>query len=280
MTAVATVDDSKLIQVLQNSLYPGAQKSSVEMVLSYCHAAKLDPIQKPVHIVPVWDGKAKQMRDVIMPGIGMYRTQAARSGCVGISEPEFGPEFEQKVGAVTIKFPQWCRVTVKRELASGAVAEFSAREFWLENYAMKGGQEKSESPNAMWQKRPYGQLAKCAEAQALRKGFPELGAAPTADEMLGRSLAEVDPFTVDAEPARATVEMPKAKSDAVDAMPRKQAEEKASEGQKMFLRNKAKAKGCTLEEAAAAAGIAALDELSTTGFDVIKEYIAGLPDAA
>lgn len=38
----------------------------------------------------------------------------------------------------------------------------------------------------MWLKRAYAQLAKCAEAQALRKAFPEVGSAPTADEMEGK----------------------------------------------------------------------------------------------
>jgi hypothetical protein len=77
---------------------------------------------------------------------------------------------------------------VKRLLPNGQVAEFSATERWKENYAVKGGPEKSIAPNAMWQKRPYAQLAKCAEAQALRKAFPEFGSAATADEMEGKEI--------------------------------------------------------------------------------------------
>jgi hypothetical protein len=40
----------------------------------------------------------------------------------------------------------------------------------------------------MWLKRSRGQLAKCAEAQALRKAFPEVGAQPTAEEMEGKII--------------------------------------------------------------------------------------------
>ena len=77
---------------LKSSLYPGATDQSVDMVLSYCRAAGLDPMQKPVHIVPMWDSKAREMRDVVMPGIGLYRTNAARTGqFAGMSEPVFGP---------------------------------------------------------------------------------------------------------------------------------------------------------------------------------------------
>jgi phage recombination protein Bet len=180
--------ETELLQVLQSSLYPGAAPASIKLVIGYCKAAGLDPMQKPVHIVPMWDGKAGQMRDVVMPGVGLYRTQAARTGCAGISEPEFGPVRTEKIGGQEITFPEWCRVTVKRRQASGAVDEFTAREFWMENYAVKGGKEKSIAPNAMWTKRPYGQIAKCAEAQALRKAFPEIGSQPTAEEMEGKGL--------------------------------------------------------------------------------------------
>lgn len=186
---VSKQSDVDLVSVLQNSLYPGADIGSVQMVLNYCAAAGLDPMQKPVHIVPIWDSKAKRMRDVIMPGIGLYRTQAARSGnYAGVSEAEYGPDITEKIGGVDVTYPAWCKVSVKRLLPNGQIAEFSATERWKENYAVKGGADKSIAPNAMWQKRPYAQLAKCAEAQALRKAFPEFGSAATADEMEGKEI--------------------------------------------------------------------------------------------
>lgn len=192
--AIVAQTEEDIIRVLQNSLYPGANIGSVQMVLGYCQAAGLDPMQKPVHIVPMWDSKSGSMRDVVMPGVNLYRTQASRTGrFAGMSDPEFGPMVETTLGGLQIRYPEWCRVVVKRLLDNGTVAEFSAIEYWDENYAMKGGKEKSVAPNAMWAKRPRGQIAKCAEAQALRKAFPECGAQPTAEEMEGKSmLQEVD----------------------------------------------------------------------------------------
>lgn len=182
------MEEHELIQVLQTSLYPGAAVSSIKMVVSYCRAGQLDPLQKPVHIVPMWDKNSKSMRDVIMPGVGLYRTQAARTGeYAGVSEPEFGPDITEKVGGIEMTYPKWCKVIVKRLLQNGVMAEFPALEYWRENYATAG--KDSEAPNAMWKKRPYGQIAKCAEAQALRKAFPEIGSQPTAEEMEGKEFS-------------------------------------------------------------------------------------------
>ena len=194
---LAAMDEAQTIAVLQNSLYPGAAVDSIRMVLGYCQAAGLDPFQKPVHIVPMYDSKAGRMRDVIMPGVNLYRTQAARSGqFAGMSEPEFGPDVTQTIGGMEITYPEWCRVTVKRSLANGIVAEFVAREYWLENYAVKGGREKSIAPNAMWQRRPRGQISKCASAQALRIAFPEIASQPTAEEMEGKTLHVDEPADI------------------------------------------------------------------------------------
>lgn len=184
-----TVQQVNVQNVLKTSLYPGASDSSISMVLDYCRAAGLDPLQKPVHIVPMWDKTTGQMRDVIMPGIGLYRTQASRSDeYAGITEPEFGPDVTENIGGHDITYPLWCKITVKRKGKDGAVYDFTAKEFWKENYALKGGKDRSIAPNAMWARRPYGQIAKCSEAQALRKAFPELGSQPTAEEMEGKTI--------------------------------------------------------------------------------------------
>ncbi|WP_366302010.1 phage recombination protein Bet [Pseudomonas atacamensis] len=183
------MSEAALVEVLSNSLYPGAEKNSVVMVLAYCQAAHLDPMLKPVHIVPIWNTKAKKMQDTVMPGIGLYRIQAARTGqYAGISDPEYGPPITAKLGGVDVTYPEWCRVTVKRQMSNGLVAEFTASERWLENYATAS--KDTVAPNSMWKRRAFAQLAKCAEAQALRKAFPEVGSAPTADEMEGKTFDE------------------------------------------------------------------------------------------
>jgi len=197
--AVAAIEEGRAIEVLQSSMYPGASIESVRMVLDYCKARSLDPFQKPVHIVPMWDNKSKQMHDVIMPGLNLYRTQAAESGCLaGIGEPQFGPMTEFNLGGVTVKAPESCRVTVKRVLPSGAIAEFTSIEYFEEAVSTS----KEGKPTPMWQKRPRGMLAKTAESQALRKGFPDVaGASETAEEMEGKSYFQTETASASAAPA-------------------------------------------------------------------------------
>lgn len=183
--------DKDTYLTLKSSIFPGAKDESIAMAISYCRAAKLDIMQKPVHLVPMSvkgpDG-SYEFRDVVMPGITLYRIQASRSGlCAGIDEPEFGPTITSKLGGKEVAHPEWCKVTVKK-LVNGIVCLFSAKEIWIENFAST----KTGSPNTMWCKRPFGQLAKCAESQAWRKAFPELfGGIYTAEEMEGKHEATI-----------------------------------------------------------------------------------------
>jgi phage recombination protein Bet len=226
--------EEELLAVMQNSVYPGAKLESIKLVLGYCRSQHLDPMTKPVHIVPmdVKTDKKKpngdpiyEKRDVIMPGIELYRTKAARTGeYAGCSEPEWGPMITMKFVAEvwtdseegggrskkntegSIQHPEWCRVTARR-IVDGRIVEFTAIEYWIENYATAS--KYSSAPGPMWKKRPRGQLAKCTEAQALRKGFPEVGALPTAEEMEGKTL-DLRGDVIDATPA--AIEGPQSKS--------------------------------------------------------------------
>jgi phage recombination protein Bet len=188
---------SEIWTAMKSSLYPGVKDESVLMAWSYCKAANLDPLQKPVHLVPMWivdkNSGTGAMRDVVMPGIGLYRIQASRSGMyAGMTEPEFGPNITERLGTMEVTYPEWCKITVKK-IVNGQIVEFTAKEYWIENYANSGKdkvtRQPNETPNEMWRKRKFGQLAKCTEAQALRKAFPDhVSQAPTAEEMEGKTI--------------------------------------------------------------------------------------------
>lgn len=181
---------------LKNSIFPGAADESIIMVLDYCKSRGLDPLMKPVHIVPmsIKDGNGYKMRDVVMPGINTYRVMASRSGdLAGTTSPIFGDDITRRLGSIDFTYPEWCEVTVSKIIGK-LVVDFTAREYYTENYAIK--KRGDDTPNAMWQKRPKGQLAKCAEAQALRKGWPEIGQQPTYEEMEGKHTEKlVNPGT-------------------------------------------------------------------------------------
>ena len=197
--------EENTFRVLQETLYPGSTDQEVAMILSYCKARRIDPILKPVHLVPMsvktdkvdQAGKAiYERKNVIMPGIGLYRIDASRSGLyAGVDEPIFGEDVTEefftkdkdgkKKTGIKVTYPKWCKVTVRKILSDGSIAMFTAQEFWKENYATKSKWD--ECPNDMWSKRAYGQLAKCAEAQALRKAFPDVvGNEYTKEEMEGK----------------------------------------------------------------------------------------------
>lgn len=325
MTALATADgapralalaDEELIPTLRASLYPGASDASIKLVTAWCRATGKDPMKKPVHLVPMSVKKVGggrddyEWRDVVMPGIVDYRTDAARTGQhVGNDEALFGPDVSTTLGGVEIVFPEWCEFIVYR-LVSGEPRRFSSgRVRWMESYAT--AKRDTLAPNAMWRKRPYGQLEKCAEAMALRRAFPEVGAQPTADEMAGRTVAgdefEVDGVTVQtaATPAGPTVARkpkpgaapaPADVSDAVPAAPKPPREDRGPEaaaaaraattappaaagaamcgpGEIAYLRNKAKSIDVDLAEVNPQGFVIEAGKLSKADFDTIKSEL-------
>lgn len=196
--------DAAIWGALTNSIFPGAREESIIMAVDYCASRGLDILLKPVHLVPMSVKDAQtgkySFRDVVMPGIGLYRIQADRSKTyAGADEPEFGPNVTVNLGGADVTYPEWCKYTVHKLVGNNIVA-FSAKEYWIENYATAG--KDSQAPNAMWKKRPFAQLAKCAEAQALRKAWPDIGQAPTAEEMEGKEFV---PNEKDVSPQRQAI---------------------------------------------------------------------------
>jgi phage recombination protein Bet len=180
--------------VLTETLYPGANPASVLLVWDYCQARKLDPLKRPVHIVPmrVKVGDQWQWRDQMLSGSGEYRITAHRTGeYLGHEEPAYGPE----ITVFGVKAPEWCKYTVYRwnQLAKLKVAYTVTTKF-AEVCGTKaaGPNDKTLVANGRWERAPFQMLTKCAEAAALREAFPEeIGSMPTVEEIVDHDVIDV-----------------------------------------------------------------------------------------
>jgi phage recombination protein Bet len=197
--------------VLADSIFPNAKTpEGVILAVRYCQARGLDVMKRPVHVVSMWSTALGRYVETVWPGIAEVQITAARTGLwAGLDSPRFGPELTKTFTgtvkrddkwtdiAVTVTFPEWAETTVYR-MVNGVRCPFSEMVFWEETYARQG---RAEVPNEMWQKRPKGQLLKCAKAASLRAAFPE-EAGYTAEEMEGKAIeghAPVDGAVIEGE---------------------------------------------------------------------------------
>jgi phage recombination protein Bet len=192
-------------RALTDAVFPSAKTvGAVVLALSYCKRQNLDIFQRPVHIVPIYmNGRTMES---VWPGIGLLRIIAQRQGdFAGYDDCEFGEDItetfkgtkdrwenNQKVGVEkfekTVTYPEWAQFTVYKFMNGQRIRMPGPKVYWRETYAMMG--KGNECPNEMWEKRPRGQIEKCAEAAALRRAFPDvLGNEYAAEEMEGRNIA-------------------------------------------------------------------------------------------
>jgi phage recombination protein Bet len=151
------------VNLIRNTVARGATEDELKLFLYTAARTGLDPITHQIHFV-------KRGRDMtIQTGIDGYRAIAERKGdLAGIEDAIYDTEDAEHPGKAT--------VTVWR-LVDGHRVSFTASARWNE-YAPQGAQ------SFMWNKMPYLMLAKCAEALALRKAFPnDLSGLYTDEEM-------------------------------------------------------------------------------------------------
>ena len=186
---------------LKYALYPGAADQTIFLLVDYCHAMQLDPMRRPVHVVPmevrIAGTDRTEWRDVPIPGIYLWRTIASRtSRYLGHSAPDYGPIIDVR----GVKAPEWCSMTFYRAapIAGLPRLEFPITTFFREVVATN----REGKPNARWSRSPTQMLTKCCEAAGLREAFPdEFGGAATAEELDGQRATDVSVLDVDSTPA-------------------------------------------------------------------------------
>ena len=147
------------IELLRQTLAKDCNDLELALYVATCRSRKLDPFARQIYAVK-YGGKI-----VFQTGIDGFRAIAGRDPrYAGSDEPEFGP----MVHSDGIDHPEYAVVTVHK-MVSGQRVPFVGKAYWDE-FARKYQNKLGD----MWASMPRNQLAKCAEGQALRKGFPEL----------------------------------------------------------------------------------------------------------
>jgi phage recombination protein Bet len=171
------------LELIQRTVAPGLTPEEFQL---FCHVARvrhLDPLQRQIHAVKrtTWDpeksGYVEKM--TIQTGIDGYRSIANRTNIYMPSDKL--PQVDDG-GKPDLRVTVWVK---KFSPNDGAWHEFGATAYYREFVqTRKNKQSGKVEPNSMWEKMPINQLTKCAEALALRRGWPEeLGGIYVDEEM-------------------------------------------------------------------------------------------------
>lgn len=183
-------------RIILNTFLGGATKEEAQVLLATVSRRRLDPFSKQVYFVKRWDAQKREEVWAIQTSIDGLRAIAERTGKYdGQDEPVYG---EDEAG-------KFCKVKVyRKDWSSGRGVVGIA---YLAEFIQK---KKDGTITQFWARMPRLMLAKCAEALALRKAFPE--------DTAGLYIAEEMPEAAPVEAVQAAPQ-PAALPPAVEVLP-------------------------------------------------------------
>jgi phage recombination protein Bet len=170
--------DAEQVDLVKRTICKGATDDELSMFLHQCRRTGLDPFSQQIHAVKRWDSDARREVLSIQVGIAGLRLVAERTDRYAPGrEPTFAYDGDRRLVAAT---------AYVKKLAGGSWHEVASTAHYAEYVQTK----KDGSVTKFWSRMPHVMLAKCAEAQALRRAFPmELSGLYTSDEMAVESPA-------------------------------------------------------------------------------------------
>ena len=175
------------LKIIKNTIAKNATNEELAFFVAVCERTGLNPLARQIHLVPIYDSTVRAVVRQPVVGIDGLRLIAERTGEYdGQDDPEwYDDETETWSEVWTHKRPPAAaRIRVYRKGVGRPVAGVA---MWNEYVQTK----KDGSITAMWSSgsgKPAHMLAKCAEALALRRCFPNEMSGLYTEEELGRKL--------------------------------------------------------------------------------------------
>lgn len=169
MNAVTTWTDKQL-SLIRNTVAKDTTPAEFDMFIHTCRAVRLDPLRKQVFAFVFSKDDPKKRQLTIVTSIGGYRSIAERTGAYRPDDK--APRFEMceknpdsnPLGILR------CEVTVYKH-SHGEWWPVVGEAWWDEYVPLYDG--KIDKFKQGWTKMPRIMIAKCAEANALRKAWPD-----------------------------------------------------------------------------------------------------------
>lgn len=149
------------VALLRNTVAPNLTDDEFKVFGYVCKWTGLDPFVRQIYALKYFDGSSGGYKMVVQTGIDGFRLLASRTREYAGSD---APIFQENPDDPD--HPLRATVTVYR-FVNGEKCAFTGEARWKEFAKVKDGKLIGR-----WVDAGHNQLAKCAEAQALRKGFP------------------------------------------------------------------------------------------------------------
>ncbi len=167
------------IQLIKSQICKGATDDELRLFLYTAKRAGVDPLLKQIYAVR----RGGQM--VIQMGIDGFRAVAAKQGDYYPGDESF--EYDDAGNLVCAK------VTIHKLLPNGQLHAFCKPAYWVEFAQYQYNKTTGAKELAQfWKQFPRVMLAKCAEASALRKGWPNVFGKIYAPEELNAAIEGKD----------------------------------------------------------------------------------------
>ena len=197
-TGALTRQDPRRLQLFVKTVGKELVGPEIDEALEWCQLYGANPFTRDIYFF-VFDAKDPDKRRVVpVLGIGLYRKIAARAG--NYRPDEQPPRFSYDEAAKSPTNPTgmlWCEVSVYRH-SHGAWHPITSRLKWEERAPLKEiwaedektnrrkptGRFEIDAKKTNWRTMPETMMAKCCEADAIRKGWPsETAGSYVAEEM-------------------------------------------------------------------------------------------------